>query len=263
MIIDFHTHLGSWGGAILPDDTSARTVRRLESAGVDGAVVMPFAGLYSNCTDHAADNDRVFAYCAGAPGRLFPAFTVNPFFGAAALAEIRRCAGERGAKVLKLHPWLQGFSISSPEMDAVAGLCRELGVIVHFHDGSPVYAHPLQIARLCRDFPGLVVASGHAGLGDLWREAVAAARRYPDFILCLNGPRELGLAEIIREVPTEQLCAGSDMSTSDPDDVILWFRWAQLRRLGLPEAMRRAVEGKNAARLLGLADTLRAGEKNG
>ncbi len=263
MIIDFHTHLGSWGGAILPDDTPARTVRRLENAGVDGAVVMPFAGLYSNCTDHSADNDRVFAYCAGAPGRLFPAFTVNPFFGAAALAEIRRCAGERGVKILKLHPWLQGFSISSPEMDAVAALCREHGVVLVFHDGSPVYAHPLQLARLCRDFPGLTVVSGHAGLGDLWREAVAAAERYPDFILCLSGPREAAMAEIVRKIRPEQLCLGSDMSTSDKDDIVLWFRWAQLRRLGLPEATRRTVEETTPARLLGLADPHRAGGGNG
>ncbi len=262
MIVDFHCHLGSWGGAISPDDTPGRTVRRLETIGVDGAVVMPFAGLYSNCTDHAADNDRVFDYCAAAPGRLFPAFTVNPFFGPRALDEIRRCAKERGAKILKLHPWLQGFSPSSPEMDAVAGLCRELGVVVHFHDGSPVYSHPLQLARLCRDFPGLTVVGGHAGLGDLWREAIAAAQRCPDFILCLNGPREFGLAEIVREVPPEQLCAGSDMSTSDKDDIVLWFRWAQLRKLGLPERVRRAIEEETPARLLGLAAAIRPGEKN-
>ena len=253
MIIDAHCHLGAWGGVVTPDDTPRRTMERLEQAGVAGALIMPFAGLYSNCSDHPTDNDRVFKYCAGAPGRLFPAFTVNPLMGQAALDEIRRCAVERGAKVLKLHPWLQGFSVSSPEMDAVAGLCRELGVAVVFHDGSPLYSHPLQCARLCRDFPGLTVVSGHAGLGDLWREAIAAARRYPDFILCLSGPRELAMAEVIREVRPEQLCVGSDMYTSNPDDIILWFRWAQFRKLGVPEPMRRAIEEDTPARLLGLA----------
>jgi hypothetical protein len=253
MIIDFHCHLGSWGGAVAPEDTPERTVGRLEKAGVGAALIMPFAGLYSNCSNHPEDNERVFRYCAGAPGRLFPAFTVNPLGGGAALDEVRRCAVERGAKVLKLHPWLQGFSISSPEMDAVAGLCRELGLALIFHDGSPVYSHPLQLARLCRDFPGLTIVSGHAGLGDLWREAIAAAQRYPDFVLCLSGPRELGLAEVIREVRPEQLCLGSDMSTSDRDDIVLWFRWAQLRKLTLPIEVKRAIEEETPARLLGLA----------
>ena len=253
MIIDFHCHLGSWGGVVTPDDTPERTVGRLDSAGVGAALIMPFAGLYSNCSNHPEDNKRVFRYCAGAPGRLFPAFTVNPLLGASALDEVRRCAAEQDAKVLKLHPWLQGFSISSPEMDAVAGLCRELGLLVIFHDGSPLYSHPLQLARLCRDFPGLTVVSGHAGLGDLWREAITAAQRYPDFILCLSGPRELGMAEVIREVRPEQLCVGSDMSTSDRDDIVLWFRWAQFRKLELPVEVKRTIEEETPARLLGLA----------
>lgn len=252
MTIDFHAHLGSWGGAIGPDDTPQRTLARLEAAGVDGALIMPFAGLYSNCTDHTADNDRVYAYCARAPGRLFPAFTVNPFDGNAALDEVRRCAVERGSKILKLHPWLQGFSVSSPEMDGVAALCRDLGVAIVFHDGSPVYSHPLQIARLCRDFPGLAVVSGHAGLGDMWREAIAAAQRHPDFILCLSGPRELAAAEIVREVRPEQLCVGSDMSTSDRDDIVLWFRWASFRKLAMPEAVRRTIAQETPSRLLGI-----------
>ncbi len=253
MIIDFHCHLGSWGGIVAPDDTPERTAGRLDGAGVGAALIMPFAGLYSSCSNHPEDNERVFRYCAGAPGRLFPAFTVNPLMGASALDEVRRCAAERGAKVLKLHPWLQGFSISSPEMDAVAGLCRELGLVLIFHDGSPLYSHPLQLARLCRDFPGLTVVSGHAGLGDLWREAIAAAQRYPGFILCLSGPREMGMAEVIREVRPEQLCVGSDMSTSDRDDIVLWFRWAQIRKLELAVAVRRAIEEETPARLLGLA----------
>ena len=235
-----------------PEDTPRRTLARLDRAGVGGALVMPFAGLFSNCADHPADNDRVFRYCGESPGRLFPAFTVNPYNGNAALDEIRRCAAERGAKVLKLHPWLQGFSISSPEMDKAAELCRELGLAVIFHDGSPLYSHPLQLARLCRDFPGLTVVSGHAGLGDMWREAIAAAQRYPDFILCLSGPRELAMSEIIREVRPEQICVGSDMATSDRDDVVLWFRWAQFRKLELPAEQKRTIEEETPARLLGI-----------
>ena len=252
MIIDFHCHHGSWGGAENPEDTPERTLKRLADAGVDGALIMPLAGLFSNCSDHASDNDRVYGYCQAHPGRLFPACTVNPLAGGRALDEIRRCRDEHKTKVLKLHPWLQGFSVSSLEMDKVAGLCSELGMAIIFHDGSPIYSHPLQLARLCRDFPGLMVVSGHAGLGDLWREAVAAALRYPEIILCLSGPREAAMAEIVRQVPPEQLCVGSDMMTSDRDDIILWFRWRSFRALDLSPEVRRTIEEKTPARILGL-----------
>jgi hypothetical protein len=53
-------------------------------------------------------------------------------------------------------------------------------------------------------------------------------------------------------VPPSQLCVGSDMSTSDRDDIVLWFRWAQLRKLDLPVAVKRAIEEETPARLLGL-----------
>lgn len=252
MIIDFHVHLGSWGGAQNPEDTPERLLKRLAATAVDGALIMPLAGLFSNCDDHASDNDRVFGYCQAHPDRLFPACTVNPLAGARALDELRRCRYEHKTKVLKLHPWLQGFSVSSPETDRVAALCLELGMAVIFHDGTPIYSHPLQMARLCRDFPGLTVVSGHAGLGDLWREAVAAALRYPDFILCLSGPREAAMAEIVREVRPQQLCVGSDMMTSDRDDIILWFRWRSFRALEMSPEVRRAIEEETPARILGL-----------
>jgi len=252
MIIDFHVHHGAWGGAQNPADTPERTLKRLAAMGVEGALIMPLAGLFSNCADHSSDNDRVYEFCQARPDRLFPACAVNPIADTLALDEIRRCREEHQTKVLKLHPWLQGFSVSSPEMDKVAGLCRELGMAIIFHDGTPIYSHPLQMARLCRDFPGLIVISGHAGLGDLWREAIAAALRYPDFVLCLSGPREAAMAEIVRGVRAEQLCVGSDMMTSDRDDIILWFRWRSFRALEISPEVRRTIEEETPARILGL-----------
>jgi predicted TIM-barrel fold metal-dependent hydrolase len=68
---------------------------------------------------------------------------VNPLMGNSALEEVRRCAVEGGARVLKLHPWLQGFSVSSPEMDAVAGLCRELQRI----DSLAQHAHQVSVGE--------------------------------------------------------------------------------------------------------------------
>lgn len=252
MAIDFHCHYLQWGGVRIPEDSPERTLDLLGQNGVDGALIAPLMGLFSSCADNRSENDAILEYCSQAPGRLFPAFTVNPLTGETALDEIRRCRSDHDARVLKLHPWLQGFSVSSPEMDPVAALCEELGIAILFHDGTPVYGHPLQIARLCRDFPALTVIAGHAGLGDMWREAMLAAQRYPNYVLCFCGPREFGMREIVGNVPPEQICVGSDLSTSDKDDAVAWFRWRSFRELDIPEDVRRIIEQDTPARILGL-----------
>lgn len=249
--IDFHCHYGTWGGDPYPAGSPQRTLDLLARHDVNGALITPLNSLFSSCTDHAPENDRIVEFCAEAPGRLFPAFAVNPLTGIVALDEIRRCKREHDAKVLKLHPWLQGFPIATPEMDAVARLCQELGIAIIFHDGTPMYTHPLQLARLCRDFPDLTVISGHTGLGDLWREAMLAAQRYPNFILCLCGPRELAMQEIVDTVPPEQLCTGSDFFASNSDDCVIWFRWASFRAVALTDDDRRIIEYETPMRILG------------
>lgn len=252
MAIDFHTHYGAWGKPRPADDTPERLLSFLGGQGVDGALITPLMGLFSHCTDPRPENDEIVQYCSHAPGRLFPSFAVNPLFGQSAIDEIRRCKGEYDLRVLKLHPWLQGFSVSSPEMDRIAEVCEELGIAILFHDGTPVYCHALQMARLCRDFPGLTVIAGHAGLGDLAREAILAAQRYPNFILCLCGPRELGIAEMLESVPPEQICVGSDIFTSDYNEAVLWFRWASFRAVEMAPEVRQTVEHGTPRRLLGL-----------
>ena len=242
MVIDFHIHQGAWGGVRNKNDRPEGTLERLARFGVDGALVMPFAGLFSNCFDHPSDNDSVYDYCREFPDRLFAAFSVNPLMGAAALDEIKRCRDMHDSRVLKLHPWLQGFSVTSGEMDAVARLCEKLAVAIIFHDGTPPYSTPLQLARLCRDFPGLKVVSGHGGLSDLWQEAVAAGRRYPNYYVCICGPHLAAAQALADSLPAGQLCFGSDLSTSDADDSLLWYRWRGFRALSLPAGKREIIE---------------------
>ncbi|HET6456711.1 MAG TPA: amidohydrolase family protein [Armatimonadota bacterium] len=248
--VDFHTHLG---GSPRPgyQDTPQNLLEWLGEYGVDGALISPLNSLYSGCTDHRPENDAIFEYCSQAPGRLFGALCVNPLIGNPALDEIRRCKDTYNAKVLKLHPWLQGFSITSQEMDKVAELCQELGIAILFHDGTPMYTHPLQCARLCRDFPKLTVIAGHTGLGDLWREAMLAAQRYSNFILCLCGPREAAMREIVESVPAKQLCVGSDIFTAERNDPVMWFRWASFRSVEMDQETRRVIETETALKILG------------
>jgi len=78
-----------------------------------------------------------------------------------------------------------------------------------------------------------------------------AGQRYANFILCLCGPREAGMREIVDSVPPEQLCVGSDFFASNPDDVVIWFRWASFRAVEMSAETRRIIEVETPARILG------------
>jgi len=251
MRIDAHTHVGS----ALKDDmkgNAGRFIEMLDANDIDAAVVLPLDGLLSNCVDHKTDNDFIFEFCNMFPDRLFPGFCVNPLNGDAALDEIKRCKNELGLNLLKLHPWLQGFSISSEEMDAVAELCQKLEINIVFHDGTPPYCTPLQMARLCRDYPLLKVVSGHSGLNDLWSDAIAAAKRFSNYYLCLCGLPLGPMQRVINEVRPEQICVGSDFINLAED--VLWYRWSVWRKTTISDETRQIIESTVPMNLLGIKE---------
>ena len=250
MAVDMHTHYGEWlsESSALEADSF---VKAFTENGVERIVVLPLAGLFSNCRDHRTDNDNLYRFCQVAPRALIPGFSVNPLFGQEVLEEIRRCRTKRGLRLLKLHPWLQGFSVTTKEMDAVAEVCLDLGVTIIFHDGTPPYCTPLQLARLCRDFPGLKVTSRHAGLNDLWRDALLAAQRYENYHVCLCGLSGSQMQVFVDNLPATQICVGSDAAGRDCSDTI-WYRWAQWRSVKVSEETRKIIETETPQRLLGI-----------
>ena len=137
-------------------------------------------------------------------------------------------------------------------MTEVAELCEKLDIVIAFHDGTPPYSTPLQIARLARDFPDLRVISGHAGLNDLWMNALQAAQRYPNYYVCLSGLTMRAMQRIVDEVPAEQICVGSDVFELKED--ILWYRWKKFRMLKISEDKRRIIEDETPRKLLGLKE---------
>lgn len=247
MSVDFHLHIGPKAGESVAQRADALCAT-MDKFGVQEALVLPLAGLFSNCPDNAPDNDFVNEFCGLKPERLIPAFTVNPWSGERALDEIRRCHA-KGGKLLKLHPWLQGFSIATDGMNAVAALCEQLSIPILLHDGTPPYSAPLQLSRLCRDFPRLRVVSGHAGLNDLWHDALLGAKRYPNFFLCFCGTAFFPIQRILAEIPAEQLCIGSDWINGTED--VFWYRWSLWQRTPMSREARHTIENVTPNIILG------------
>jgi hypothetical protein len=165
---------------------------------------------------------------------------------------MRRCRLDLGMKgPLKLHPWLQGFSPLEPYMDPVAEAAIELDMPIIFHDGTPVYSMPLQIAALAARFPELIVILGHSGIKDNWKQALAAAHRYPNIVLCLCGTASIGIQRIAAEIAPERLQFGTDIGFGYAPGT-REYRMEQILRLDIPERNRRLILGESARKLFGL-----------
>ena len=103
MTIDGYVTLGSERDTIY---AAGALVRDLDTAGVDMAVVAPSDRelvIYNR-----AGNERIRSESARFRGRLIPACSVNPWYGKDAVMEAFR-AFDGGARMLVLHPSLQGF----------------------------------------------------------------------------------------------------------------------------------------------------------
>ncbi|GAA1653389.1 amidohydrolase family protein [Kribbella alba] len=245
MIVDTHTHLppDSFFPAGLgqgPDGFLALC----DAHGIDVAWVFTTAGLSDPDPRH---NDVVREFCAAAPDRLVPFCTVFPHLPGA-VDELHRAVEEGGARGLKLHPWLQGFSPLDPRMDDLGTALEALGIPVVFHDGTPPNSSPLQVAAFAERHPGVPVILGHGGLHDLWVEALAALQRVDNLWVSPSGMPPSGLRRMVDQAGASRLLFGSDAGFGDPH----WqaFQLRKIRDLRLPPEAELAVLGGNARLLV-------------
>lgn len=249
-MIDFHTHTPAWrtaswlaGAAFGADEF----VAFMDTAGVDRAVVLSHDGLFDA---RPRANDELAAFVRAYPDRLVGFGTVNPR-REEAVAETRRMFTELGLAGMKLHPWLQGFSMHEPSLDPICGVIVEHGGILLSHDGTPPYATPAQIAALARRHPRLPVVLGHGGLHDCWREALAAVLDTDNLYLCLCGTPPYAARTILAGAPPGRVLFGTDAGLSDKasQDYAV-ARVAEIDGWGVTADQRRAMLVDNPARLL-------------
>jgi uncharacterized protein len=248
--IDMHTHLPgrSFGASRRP---TADVLAMMDQAGIDQAVVLTIDGFFY---DYVLGNNLLAEQAAESEGRLIPFCTVDPRQDDA-VAELRRCVEELDFRGLKLHPWWQGFSPLDTFMQPLAAEAERLRIPILFHDGTPPFTTPLQVAYLCDVFPDLVVILGHGGGMDLWVEAAAAVERYEYCYVCLSGSTSVAIFDhLIRNLPIDKVMLGTDAGFGA--DYQAEFRMEQFRDLAtsLPLEHQEAIFWRNGARLLRLPE---------
>lgn len=99
------------------------------------------------------------------PKRLIPACSITPWSGERGLDELRRAA-ERGARMLVLHPMLQGFLPNDDLLDPLVAEAGRVNMPVYLHTGPHTGGSPAQALFLTLGHPGTRFILGHAGATD-------------------------------------------------------------------------------------------------
>ncbi|KAA1418291.1 amidohydrolase family protein [Mumia zhuanghuii] len=213
-MIDFHTHTPSWrtsswlGGVSFGAD---EFVGFMDVAGIERAVVLSHDGLFD---PSPSTNDDLAAFVAEFPDRLLGFGTVHPRLEGAP-EEVARMMGPLGLRGLKLHPWLQGFSMHEASLDPICEVLAAEGGMLLSHDGTPPYSTAGQIAALARRHPTLPVVLGHGGLHDTWREALTLVSETENLYLCICGTPPYAAREILAKAPPHKVLFGTDAGLSD------------------------------------------------
>lgn len=189
--------------------------------------------------------------------------TVDLNFQAAdeAAAHVKDMVENHGARGLKLHGSMQGFSMADERLWPTYALCERLGLPILGHAGpdrdGKGYAEPQAFEAMLAAFPKLRVVLAHMG-GATWKQSAGVASRHPNaFFDCSeiiewtgspNGPTDEELASLIREIGVDRVMMGSDFPWYDLDHTV-----ERVMALpGLSAGERQAILGENAIRILGL-----------
>jgi uncharacterized protein len=244
IVIDAHTHMPGTRVNNVESLEQQKFLELLDHHRVDQAWVFTLDGLFF---DPAPHNDILKSFCAADPSRLIPFCTVHPRYPNAA-DELRRCVLELGMRGLKIHPWTQAISPTDPYFDPIGEELASLEIPVVFHDGTPPNSSPMQIAYFALRHPKVTVILGHAGLHDLWKEALYAAERCPNIYLIPSGMPPHGLQYAVKRLPIHRFLFGSDAGFGHP----YWqtFQLEKIRSLNLSKADQELFLGGNAERIL-------------
>lgn len=236
-IIDAHAAIGQEHPHVL---TIADLLRRMDASDVAMALIRPMGAAL--VVDHRVGNDRLLH----AGPRFRALVSVNPWFGAAALEELRRCR-DAGAVGLYLHPSRQGFMPLEPVLEPLIGFAAEHGWPVMFHTGTYIQSDVLALATLAQDHPQVPFIFAGAGFTDMWFELPGAIAQSPNLHFDTSMIWSAAIMAVVQTLGAQHvLFSGGEPRNHYP--VVL----RALDRAELTDSQRRAILHDNAARLFQL-----------
>ena len=194
---------------------------------------------------------------------LIPFASVDPHDGAAAVDSLRDLVAV-GARGLKLHPSLQGFSPDDPAFSPLYAAAADLGIPIVFHTGQTGigaglpggrgiklrYSDPMLLDDVAADHPDLTVIMAHPSVP--WQDAaISIATHKANVYIDLSGwsPKYFPpqLVRAANGLLKHKVMFGSDYPLMTPD------RWLKdFAALDIKDDVRPLILKENAIRALGL-----------
>lgn len=243
MVVDMHCHYGRFPGFIRGENPLEELVERWDRAGVDVGIL---AMLDSH--DMSAANELTRQACERYPGRIYGYVYLNPHDIDAALAELERRAQLDIFRGVKLHPANDVFFPFYEGYYPLYERIEQLGLPILWHSGTYPNSHPLQIAYVARQFPGVPFILAHFALADISWECFPAAALADNVHVDTSGnPIIPVMDEWVDRFGPERMLWGSDFPFYHVE-----YEWLKLDYLGCSEAAKRLIAGENARRLFRL-----------
>lgn len=237
LVIDAHNHLGDRPGA---KQTGADLVAKIDAVGVDKAVIFPF--VEGNFT-----NDPIKEAYDQFPDRLIPYCAVNPWQPDAA-DEVRRCIRDWGFKGLKLHPTINGFHLSDPNLvDPLFKVAEEYDIPIIVHGASDLLNSPTEFAQMAARFPKVSLLMAHMGFFWGVDQAIAFAKQFPNLYLETSRAPIFEIQTAVRELGPDKVIWGTDSPFVDYE-----WEYKKMERATPDKDGYAQIVGGNIARLLKL-----------
>jgi hypothetical protein len=207
-------------------------VEQLAGSGLDRGVILAQDAVYDRKgkpdwgrTHFYVPNDYLFRVTGENAKTMLPCPSINPN-RADAVAELERCHG-KGARVLKIHPPIQGVDVADPRHRRFFKRCADLGMVVMVHTGHEHSAPVIDIglAGPRKLIPaldqGCTVVACHSGTGwgndrpKFLPDFLALVQRFPrlwgDTAVLGTPGRVRDFALLLKDkVATARLLHGSD-----------------------------------------------------
>jgi predicted TIM-barrel fold metal-dependent hydrolase len=253
LIIDFHSHVGSFQTWVGSQGGTDEMLPIMDQAGIDKACVFNvFHGRASQA------NEETAGFVAAHPDRFIGFLFVTPHYPEEMEGEMVRAVDDLGFAGIKIYPPYFNRPVTDPIWEPVFAFAhdRRLPVISH-SDGknpnvNPNQAEPHMFVQWAERFPDANIVLGHAGNNRNGREScIRAARQCKNIYveICTSWRHLHSIESLVQGAGEDRVLFGSDMPLMDPR-----IHLGRVLTAQISSRAKSKVLGENAARLLRLSE---------
>jgi predicted TIM-barrel fold metal-dependent hydrolase len=199
-------------------------------------LIHKFSEQNRRLADIASEHQRFLFFCSA-----------NPWFGRDALDELEWCFAELNASGVSFDTARQGLYIDSPMIFPFIDLCQHYTKPVYFFTGMPIFALPLNLANLARQYPNVRFIMGALGVSDYWGDIIPAVRLASNLYIetSVNTNVPAVLKSFVDEFGDEKVLYGSNFPFTDYE-----MEYRKIELAGLSDGSLEKIFFTNAANLL-------------